>query len=99
MTVLAQLVANNRDSCDYTTYVFKCLEDGVYTRYVMCTRFPNWNHRQIKLGEIGYLEFEEIKAGVDTWYDGKQMIPYKYSNIQFLKFIEKPEDLDYNYVM
>lgn len=99
MTVLAQLVASSTDNCGYITYVFKCLEDNVESNYIMCTRYPNWDHRSLKLGEEGFLTYEEIRAGVDTWYDGNSMKPYKYNSIQFLKFIEKPESLNHEYVM
>lgn len=101
MTILAQLVASNTDNLGYITYVFKCLEDDVasISKYIMCVRYPNWDHRRIALGEIGYLTFEEIKAGVNTWYNGKRMIPYKYNAIQFLKFVGKPEELSHEYIM
>lgn len=96
MTVLAQLVASNRDSGGYITYVFKCLEDS---EYIMCTRFPNWDHRKINIGDKGFLSFLEIRAGIDTWFDGREMIPYKYNNIQFLKFVDIPEHPESSYVM
>lgn len=89
MTVLAKLVAKSEDISGYITYVFKCLE---LDEYVMCTRFPNWDHRVIKIGEIGYLNFYEIRAGIDQWFDGEKMVPYRYNNIQFDRFIEKKED-------
>lgn len=101
MTVLAQLVAEHNDSLDYVTYVFKCLEDDVaiLSRYIMCIRYPNWDHRRIELEEVGYLTFEEIRAGVDKWYDGENMIPYKYNTIQFINFIEKPNSISHEYVI
>ena len=58
----------------------------------MCTRFPNWNHRELEIGEIGYLEFVEIKAGDDTWFDGATKIPYRYNMIQFIRFIEQQDE-------
>lgn len=101
MTVLAKLVAKERDNMDYTTYVFECLDKEIIkqTKYIMCVRYPNWNCREIKLGEIGYLRFNEIIAGVDTWFDGEKQVPYKYNDVQFLKFIEKPKEIDDNYIM
>lgn len=101
MTILAQLVASDADSLGYITYVFKCLEDDVasLSRYIMCVRYPNWNHRHVKLGEVGFLTVEEVRAGTDTWYDGMKMIPYKYNAIQFLKFIDKPEGGAQEYIM
>ena len=100
-TVLAKLVAKESDTLDYTTYVFECLDSDVvkYSKYIMCTRYPNWDHRNIELDEIGYLNFMEIKAGVDTWFDGSKMIPYLYNGIQFIKFVHKPESKNYSYIM
>jgi len=93
MTILGKLVASESDTLGYITYVFECLDSDVAkeTRYIMCTRFPNWDHREIKIGEVGYLNFFEIRAGIDKWFDGNKMIPYNYNNIQFIKFIEKKE--------
>lgn len=93
MTILSKLVAKRNDN-GYIIYVFKCLDEQIIrqTPYVMCTRFPNWNHREIEIGEVGYLEFMEIKAGEDTWFDGANQIPYRYNMIQFLRFIEQQED-------
>lgn len=100
MTVLAQLVASDTDSFGYITYVFKRLDKLVEdAQYVMCVRYPNWNHRRINLGEKGFLSFLEVKAGEDKWFNGKDMIPYNYSAIQFLKFINLPESFTQKYVM
>jgi hypothetical protein len=75
----------------YTTYVFACQDELINeSKYIMCTRFPNWDHRIIELGEIGYLKFLEVRAGVDTWFDGNKMVPYRYNDLHFIKFVEKP---------
>jgi len=91
MTVLAKLVAKESDTMGYVTYVFECLDTEIKkeTKYIMCTRFPNWDHRIIELDEIGYLNFFEIQAGISKWFDGNKMIPYNYNNIQFIKFVKK----------
>lgn len=102
MTILARLVAKEEDALNYVTYVFECLDEEILkdTKYVMCTRYPNWNHRKIDIGEVGYLNFFEIRAGVDKWFDGEKMIPYNYSGIQFDKFVSKPKEEDKNkYIM
>lgn len=66
----------------------------------MCVKFPNWNTKTIAIGDEGYLEYKEIRAGIDKWYDGDNMIPYRYDTIQFLNFVEKPEEKeDHKYVM
>ena len=101
MVALVRLVAKTTDYMDYTTYVFKCLEDCMIkkTPYIMCTRWPNWEHKNINIGEIGYLEFVEIRAGVDKWFNGKDFIPYNFNNIQFIRFVQKPEKEDIEYIM
>jgi hypothetical protein len=101
MTILAQLIASNTDNMGYITYVFKCLEDRVAqeSEYIMCTRYPNWNHKKVNLGDIGFLEFNIVIAGKDTWYNGESQIPYKYNAVQFLRFIEKPKEINHEYIM
>ena len=93
MTILSKLVASEEDTCNYITYVFECLDEEIrcQTKYVMCKRYPNWDSRDLQIGEIGYLTFFEVKAGVDTWFDGSKMIPYRYNDIQFIKFVEKKD--------
>lgn len=101
MTVLSRLVAKEEDTLGYITYVFECLDKEMIlqSRYIMCTRYPNWAHKEIKLGEEGYLFFVEIRAGIDKWFDGKDFIPYNYNNIQFIKFIQKPREENHKFIM
>lgn len=100
MVILAKLVACESDSLGYVTYVFKRLEDCTdLSKYVMCIKFPNWESKTIKLGDEGYLQYSEIRAGVDKWYDGTQMVPYNYNTVQFLKFVEKPNEDISQYIM
>lgn len=100
MVVLAKLVASCEDY-GYITFVFECLEEAVIkqTKYVMCVMFPNWEHETIKLDDIGYLEYKEIRAGIDKWYDGDKFIPYKYNTNQFLKFVKKPDESANRFIM
>ena len=101
MVALVKLVAISTDSQDYTTYVFKCLEDYMIEQspYIMCTKWPNWNTGIFKIGDVGYLEFVEIRAGIDKWYNGENFVPYCYNNIQFIRFILKPQEDQEKYVM
>lgn len=101
MTLLTRLIAKEIDTLGYTTYVFECLDKEIIndTKYIMCTRYPNWNHRIINIGEVGYLNFSEILAGIDKWFDGEKMIPYNYNGIQFNKFVSKPKNEDNKYIM
>lgn len=96
ITTKAKLVAKEDDGLGYITYVFEIIDDydlkRLNTKYIMCVRYPNWDAAKIYLGEKGYLEVMEVIAGVDKYFKNNTMIPYNYSNIQFLKFIpEKTE--------
>lgn len=99
MTALVELLAQETDGQNYTTYVFKVLDGNRFTKYIMCTRWPNWDHRVLNNGEIGYLSYKEIIAGIDKWFDGTNFIPYKYSNIAFERFVSKPKDETYDFKM
>jgi hypothetical protein len=100
MVSLVKLLVSSQDSFGYITYVFENIETSdLYQKYIMCIRYPNWQCGQIDIDEIGYLEYTEVQAGVDKWFDGKNMIPYKYNAIQFIKFIAKKEEKRFNYVI
>lgn len=101
MVVLTKLVALNQDNLGYITYVFECLEDYMISqsKYIMCIRYPNWNHKFLQIGDIGYLNCIEIRAGIDKWFDGEKMIPYNYNTIQFIKFVDKQIEENHEYVM
>lgn len=90
-----ELLTFKQDFGDYVTYVFKNLDSttGV-DKYLMCTKFPNWNIEPINIGDRGFVHLKEIIAGEDSWYDFKtqNLIKYKYDNIQFINFVkDKPK--------
>lgn len=89
ITTRAKLLAEVEDGLGYTSYVFECLDEDMMkeTRYIVAKKFPNWDHRNIEIGETGFLTFTELRAGVSTWFDGEKMIPYQYNDIQFIQFI------------
>ena len=89
--VKAKLVTYFTDFGGYTNYVFEKDEySDAYDHYIMCTRFPNWEHEKVNVGDSGFLSYREVRAGVDTWYDCKtgSNIPYNYSGVHFLKFVK-----------
>lgn len=92
VTYHAKLVAFSEDGMGYINYVFERLEyDSIDYKNIMCVRFPNWNQGSIKLGDAGYVSIRYVEEGIDKWYDGRDLVPYKDSNLIFLKFIhEKP---------
>lgn len=95
VTIYCKLVAKEHDLNGYTTYVFQNLEDAPFGhKYCMCTRWPNWEHRNIEINESGYLTYKEVIAGQDTWWDGSKFIPYNYTNIIFIKFVKKIDNYE-----
>lgn len=95
ITLHAKLVAECSEGLGYKTLVFENLEyTDLNFKYITCVLFPNWNQIPIKLKEEGYLNVKYILAGVDKWFDGKEFIPYRYTNIQFLKFIKIKKEIN-----
>lgn len=95
ITIHAKLIDYCQDLNDYTLLVFLNLEPIHWTnKYIMCVKFPNWDHRPIKLNDEGFLTYKEIREGIDKWYDAdkNEMVPYKYTNVQFIRFLPKNSD-------
>lgn len=92
---LAKLVTLREDIGGYIIYVFELPEGKLpYDKYIMCTRFPNWESPILHIGDVGYLKYREVDAGVDKWFNGSEFIPYKYTGIHFIDFVNKKEKLD-----
>ncbi len=93
VTIHAKLLVKCPEELGYETLVFEDLEykDSHY-KYITCIKFPNWQSGRLILGEEGFLQLKYISAGVDMWFDGEKFVPYKYTNIQFLKFMPLKEE-------
>lgn len=94
--VKCQLIAAEQDIFNYYTLVFKILESSCPFghSYVMCTVFPNWQSRIPELEEIGYLEYDEVEGGIDTYYnrDTESIMKYNFSNLIFKKFVKEQDN-------
>lgn len=92
LTLHAKLKVACPEDSGYRTLIFEDLEykDQDF-KYITCVKFPNWNQGPIKVGDEGFLQIKFISAGVDKWFDGKEFVPYKYTNIQFMKFTKISE--------
>ena len=57
----------------------------------MCVQFPDWNIPPPNVNDEGYLQYKEIIAGIDKWYNPElnQFISYNYDMIQLIDFIPK----------
>ena len=97
ITIKCKLLCKEHDIGGYITYVFQNLEETSFgKKYLMVTQWKNWEHRELDIGEIGYLSYKEVIEGQDTWFDGSKFIPYNYSNIIFIKFIKEQEVDNFN---
>ncbi len=87
----------------YTLYVFKNLDEqnNSLLRYITVTKLPNWNCRDLKVGDIGYVECDYVNAG-DSYYQVStgNTETYQYTVCYLINFIEKQEIIttkDFNF--
>lgn len=81
---------------EYQIIVFKNLDKAPFGHeYCMLTVFPNWESRIPELGEIGYVTYDEVYGGIDTYYDRKldSIVKYNYDNLIFKKFVKEKDNL------
>ena len=73
----------------YTMYVFKIINTG---KFIMCTRLPNWQTPDIIVGDVGFLNYQQVSAG-EKYYDvyTEEEKTYRYSNIYYVNFVKKSE--------
>lgn len=88
VTYHVKLLAEHPDILGYTNYVFEDLEYKDYDyKYIMCVKFPNWNQNKFNINDEGYVTVRYVREGIDKWFDGKEFVSYRYTNVVFLKFI------------
>ena len=86
--VKVKLLAFRENVGGYFTYVFEKLTfENELDRYIMCTRFPNWDVPTININDIGFLKCRYVIAGKDSWFNGNDYTPYKCTDIHFLNFV------------
>ena len=94
--IKCKLVAKENDLLNYITLVFKVLETNCPFghSYCMVTVFPNWQSRIPELQEVGYLEYDEVTGGIDTYYDRctDAIVKYNFSNLIFKKFVKEQDN-------
>lgn len=95
--IKAKLITYRNEPGGYIIYVFEDLEHkDVDRHYIKTVRFPHWESPFVRVGEIGYLEYNKVEAGKDSWYDNQtQMhILYKYNNTIFKDFVHEVKEID-----
>lgn len=94
-TIKCKCVAKEQDLLGYQTLVFKDLENSQFGyQYRMVTVFYNWEARVPDIGEVGYLEYDSVEAGIDKYYDknSKEFKVYNYTNLIFYKFVKEKDN-------
>ena len=71
---------------EYTVYVFQNLDTN---EYIMCTKLPNWNSRDIDIGQTGFLSYKFVIGGISTWYNKEKdcQTTYRYTANYFQDFV------------
>lgn len=80
---------------DYQILVFQNLDKAPFGHeYLMATVFPNWESRIPEVGEIGYLNYDSVQGGLDTYYDRitDSIVKYNYNNLIFKKFVKEVDN-------
>lgn len=71
----------------YTIYVFKDLNTS---EFLMCTRLPRWQTPDITIGEKGFLNYKDVKAG-ETYFNTETETNeyYNYTNRYYMNFVKR----------
>ena len=92
LTIHCKLLAKEVDLMDYQTLVFKNLDKAPFgCEYCMVTVWPNWESYIPEIGDIGYLTYNSVTGGVDTYYDRTldTIVKYNFTNLVFNKFVKE----------
>jgi hypothetical protein len=92
LTIHCKLLVKEVDLMDYQTLVFKNLDEAPFgCEYCMVTVWPNWESYIPEVGDIGYLTYDSVTGGVDTYYDRTldTIVKYNFTNLVFNKFVRE----------
>ena len=95
LTIHCELLAKEADIMNYQTLVFKNLDKAPFgCEYCMVTVWPNWESYIPKVGDIGYLTYDSVTGGVDTYYDrsADSIVKYNFTNLVFNKFVKEQDN-------
>ena len=95
LTIHCKLLAKEVDLMDYQTLVFKNLDKAPFgCEYCMVTVWPNWESYIPSIGDIGYLTYDSVTGGVDTYYDRTldTIVKYNFTNLVFNKFVREVDN-------
>lgn len=93
-TYFGEVVA--KQDGQYSVYVIKNLDEpnNSLLRYITVTRLPNWNCKELEIGDVGYVECDYVNAG-DTYYQTSTNSnqTYNYTVCYLINFIEKQNNI------
>ena len=95
LTIHCELLVKEADIMNYQTLVFKNLDKAPFgCEYCMVTVWPNWESYIPKIGDIGYLTYDSVVGGVDTYYDrsSDSIVKYNFTNLVFNKFVKEQDN-------
>ena len=95
LTIHCELLVKEADIMNYQTLVFKNLDKAPFgCEYCMVTVWPNWESYIPKIGDIGYLTYDSVVGGVDTYYDrsSDSIVKYNFTNLVFNKFVREQDN-------
>ena len=95
LTIHCELLVKEADIMSYQTLVFKNLDKAPFgCEYCMVTVWPNWESYIPKVGDIGYLTYDSVTGGVDTYYDRSidSIVKYNFTNLVFNKFVKEQDN-------
>lgn len=94
-TIYCKLLAKEIDILGYQILVFKNLDKAPFGHeYCMLTVFPNWESRIPEENEVGYVYYDEVCGGIDTYYNRNldSIVKYNYNNLIFKKFVSEKDN-------
>lgn len=87
-----------KDCAPYKKYVFNLVQTH---EILICTRCPNWNCEDLRVGQHGYLEYKFVRAGQDTYYNrvSGYFDSYQYTANYFADFVPITHVLNNGFVV
>ena len=95
LTIHCKLLVKEADIMNYQTLVFKNLDKAPFgCEYCMVTVWPNWESYIPEVGDIGFLTYDSVTGGVDTYYDRSldSIVKYNFTNLVFNKFVKERDN-------
>lgn len=100
ISIKAKINVIRQEFGGYITYIFENLESTSWTnKYILVTRYPNWEDSFPNIGDVGYITYSEIICGEEYFNTRTQKYEkYQSTHFRYDKFLIE-QKIDNNYVM